>query len=90
MTPRFIPTHLVPFVALQCLTSIHVGAYNGDVFRSAKGARVVPLHCKVLAEISHGGMGTLYRALDLRLNRELAFVLPRILQTFPNPKQEGF
>jgi len=28
--------------------------------------------CKVLEEISRGGMGILYKALDLKLNREVA------------------
>jgi serine/threonine-protein kinase len=34
-------------------------------------------HYKVLAEISRGGMGIVYRAVDLKLNREVALkVLP--------------
>jgi serine/threonine protein kinase len=34
-------------------------------------------HYKVLAEISRGGMGIVYRAVDVKLNREVALkVLP--------------
>ena len=34
-------------------------------------------HYKIIAEISRGGMGIVYRALDVKLNREVALkVLP--------------
>lgn len=45
-------------------------------------------HYKVLDEISRGGMGIVYRAVDLKLNREVAFkVLPPELMTNQDRKR---
>jgi serine/threonine-protein kinase len=45
-------------------------------------------HYKVLDEISRGGMGIVYRAVDLKLNREVAIkVLPPELVSDPDRKR---
>ena len=45
-------------------------------------------HYKVLDEISRGGMGIVYRALDVKLNREVALkVLPPDLVSDPERKR---